>query len=339
PADATAVVLNVTAAQPSGVGNIRVYPTPAGADVPPNVSNLNVVPGVDQPNLVTVRLGAGGYVSLAADGMTTDLVADLAGYYSPGGATGFVPLTPVRAMDTRFGTGGVPAQRVPVNGWVDLQVAGHLGVPADASAVVLNVTAASVAGTTNVRVYPTPAASEPQDPPLVSSLNLRAGRDQANLVTVTLGDAGKVRFYTQSASLDLIADVAGYYSPTGDQGFVPITPVRIADTRTGLGLPGGLLRAGVARTLGVAGVAGIPASATAAVLNVTAVQPRAFSNVRVFPASASGEIPLVSNLNVVMGRDEPNLALVRLGTGGAVSVYSQTADLGLVVDVSGYFRP
>ncbi len=337
PSDATAVVLNVTAVSPSWTGNVRVYPTPVGADVPPTVSNLNVVPGVDQPNLVTVSLGRDGMVSLATDGMSSQLIADVAGYYSPGGATGFVPLDPVRVMDTRNGTGGVPAGRLTAGHWVDLQVTGRNGVPADALAVVLNVTGVSPDRKTNVRVYPTPAASEDQAPPLVSNLNLLPGRDQPNLVTVAVGEGGRVRLYTQTADLNLVADLAGYYSETGVDGYVALAPTRIADSRSAFGLTGGRLVAGTTAFLQVAGHAGVPVTADSVVLNVTSVRPDRLSNVRVFPQSASGTVPLVSNLNVVAGRDEPNLVIVRLGTGGAVGLYSQSASLHAVVDVAGYF--
>lgn len=337
PSDATAVVLNVTAVGPSAVGNVRVYPTPAGVDKPPTISNLNVVPGVDQPNLVTVTLGRDGKVSLATDGTTAHLIADVAGYFSEGGATAFVPVDPVRVMDTRNGTGGVPAARVRAGKWVDLVVTDRNGVPSDANAVVLNVTGVAPDGRTNVRVYPTPAASEYQAPPSVSNLNLVAGRDQPNLVTVAVGDGGRVRFYTQSASVSLVADLAGYYSPTGDHGYVPLTPTRIADTRSGLGFPKAPIVAGTTSHLKVAGANGVPSTAAAAVLNLTAVSPQQRSNVRVFPTTVPTVVPLVSNLNVVAGRDEPNLAIVRLGDQGRVSVYSQSANLGMVVDIAGYF--
>lgn len=335
PKGATAVVLNVTAVAPTAAGNVRVFPTPASGDGVPLVSNLNVVAGVNQPNLVTVKLGAGS-VRLVTDGMSAHLLADLAGYYTQGGATGFVPVSPVRLMDTRNGT-GVEQRRVGVGRWVDLRVTGP--VPADASAVVLNVTAVRPTGSTNVRVYPAPAPGESQSPPTVSNLNVVAGRDQPNLVTVAIGDGGRVRFYTQTAELDLVADLAGYYSPTGAYGFVALEPTRIADTRDGTGLLSGPLGVGATANLSVTGVAGVPADAAAVVLNVTAVAPQAMTNVRVFPTDPAGIVPHVSNLNVVAGRTEANLVIVRVGDSGRVSFYTQTAALHAVVDVAGYFAP
>lgn len=337
PPSATAVVLNVTAVNPSAPGDLRAYPRPDGSDVLPLVSNLNVVAGVNQPNMVTVKLSSTLGVRIAARYMSAHVVVDLAGYYSPDAVTGYVPVEPVRVMDQRNGTGGVAAQRLAAGHWVDLQVAGRQGVPASASAVVLNVLGIDPSAGTDVRVYPAPAASESQDPPTVSNLNIVPGRDQPNLVTVLVGDGGKVRFYAPNANVFLVADLAGYYAPTGSDGFVPVSPTRIADTRVPVGLPGGRVQPGQVRTLAVSGTALVPADATAVALNVTAVLPGGKSNLRVFPVR-DGSVPLVSNLNVVAGRNEPNMVLVPVGTGGGVSFYSQTADLNLVVDVAGFFR-
>ncbi|WP_456846171.1 FG-GAP-like repeat-containing protein, partial [Cellulomonas sp. P5_C6] len=152
PADATAVVLNVTAVSPSAPGNVRVYPEGLGA--PPKVSNINVMPGVDQPNLVTVALGPDHHtIRLLPEATTTHLIADIAGYYSPGAATAFEPLTPTRVMDMRNGT-GVRKGALKAGQWVDLSVADGTLVPKDATAVVLNVTGTQVTGPTHVRVYP-----------------------------------------------------------------------------------------------------------------------------------------------------------------------------------------
>ncbi|WP_258724702.1 S8 family serine peptidase [Cellulomonas sp. NS3] len=335
PVDATAVVLNVTASNPSAVGNVRVYPLTESGE-PPLVSNLNVVPGVDQPASVTVRLGLEQAVELMTEGTTTDLVLDVAGYYSPDAATAYTSASPVRVLDTRTGAGGVPRESVRAGRWVELQVAGRGGVPADAAAVVLNITGTQVTGPTHVRVYPAPAASEDQTPPEVSSLNLQPARDQANLVTVRVGDGGRIRLYSHSAAIELVADLMGWYSVTGQLGFEPLEPTRIADTRTGLGMPR-TLRAGQPAELTVAGVAGVPAGASASVLTVTAASPRDTTHVRVFPVTSPATLPETSALNLVPRRDEANASIARLGVGGRIGLYTHSADTDLVVDVSGYF--
>lgn len=336
PRGVTAVVLNVASTQADHVGNVRVYPSES--EQVPRVANLNVVPGVDQSNLVTVALGEERAVDLLAEGMSTHLVVDIAGYYIRGGATGFVPMAPKRMLDMRDGTGGVPPGRLGAGRFVDIQVTGRNGVPADATAVVFNLAATGVTGRTHVRAYPTPAASEDQTPPDIANLNVDRGRDQANLVTVRVGEGGKVRLYTHSAALFLVADVAGYYSPTGDHGFVPVAPQRIADSRIGLGFPQGHLRAGTATQLTVAGGGVVPADAATAVLNVAATQVRGQTHVRAFPTTVPATLPDVSTLNLVPGRDESNHAFVRVGDRGRVTFYPWSSDVQLVVDVFGYFR-
>ncbi|WP_298456094.1 S8 family serine peptidase [uncultured Cellulomonas sp.] len=335
PADTTAVVLNLTAVDPSALGNVRVYPTTEDG-VPPQVSSLNVVPGSDQPAGVTVGLGLDLSVDLLVDGAVADLVVDVAGYYSPTGATAFTSTAPVRVLDTRDGTGGVPSRPVGAGRWVELQVTGRAGVPTDASAVALNVTATQVAARTHVRVYPSPAASEDGAPPEVSNLNLDPGRDQANMVVVRVGDGGRIRLYTHSAPLDLVVDLAGWYSGTGELGFVPVDPARIVDSRYGVGLPRAL-RAGTPAEVVVGGVAGVPPGAPAAVLTITGTGQRTGTHIRTFPVTDPRSLPLVSTLNMVARRDEANATIARIGLGGRIGVYSQSADLDLVVDVSGYF--
>jgi hypothetical protein len=135
------------------------------------------------------------------------LIADLAGYYSPSAPGRFVPVTPTRFLDTRSGTG---AAVIPTTagGFVDLKVAGTRGVPAQATAAVLNLTGTAVSGTasTDVRAYPRGAARVPT----VSNVNLARGDTRANLSIVRVGSDGRVRVRNSSGQLQLVADVAGY---------------------------------------------------------------------------------------------------------------------------------
>ena len=62
------------------------------------------------------------------------------------GGSRFVPLGPVRVLDTRTGV-GAPVGKVPAGGSIDVQIAGAGGVPASGvSAVALNVTATRASG-------------------------------------------------------------------------------------------------------------------------------------------------------------------------------------------------
>jgi hypothetical protein len=85
PAGATAVVLNVTAVQPTNFGHIRVYPDTNGLGTtpPPVMSNLNFIPGRDIPNMVVVQLPDDRTINFySVQGATgrTDMVANIIGY-------------------------------------------------------------------------------------------------------------------------------------------------------------------------------------------------------------------------------------------------------------------
>ena len=73
---AGAVVLNVTATNPSGVGFLQVWPS---GSTRPNASNLNYVKGQNIANLVIAKLGANGKVSLYS-WLDTDAVVDVVGW-------------------------------------------------------------------------------------------------------------------------------------------------------------------------------------------------------------------------------------------------------------------
>jgi hypothetical protein len=209
PADATAVVLNVTATGASANTDIRIYPTPTDAAAQrPLVSNLNLRAGETTPNLVTVAVGAGGKVRLANAAGQVHLLADLAGYYSASSAGRYVPVVPTRFLDTRTGIGSA-ATAVGAGQYADLKIAGARGVPAGALAAVVNITATGVTASTDVRAYPKPAGSG--TPPTVSNLNLLRGATRANLAIVKPGDDGRVRVRNEGGSLQLIGDLAGYF--------------------------------------------------------------------------------------------------------------------------------
>ncbi len=163
------------------------------------------------PNLVVVKLGTGGKVSLYnGTGGTVDLIADVAGYYlagTPTEAGAFTALSPARILDTRYGTGAARA-KVAKHATVHLQVTGKGGVPASGvSAVVLNVTATNPASSGYITAYPDGTSR-----PTASNLNLVKGQTVPNLVVVKLGAGGRVSLYNGTGgTVDLIADVAGYY--------------------------------------------------------------------------------------------------------------------------------
>jgi hypothetical protein len=81
PGNATAVIMNVTVDKPTGSSFLTVYP--AGSPQP-TASNLNWVANTTIPNLVTVKIGTAGQVSIFNLNAKVHVIADVAGYYVPG---------------------------------------------------------------------------------------------------------------------------------------------------------------------------------------------------------------------------------------------------------------
>jgi len=95
---------------------------------------------------------------------------------------------------------------------------------------------------------------------------------------------------------------------------VTVTPERILDTRSGVGLSGPFV-SGVSRKLQVTGAV-VPAGATGVLLNVTVVAPTAAGFLSVRPGDATG-VPSTSSLNFTAGDIVPNSVQVALPTSGA----------------------
>ena len=120
--------------------------------------------------------------------------------------------------------------------------------------------------------------------------------------------------------------------------FIAVSPVRIVDTRTGLGVARSPLGAGGdPRRLPVLGVGGIPTDGvTAVAVNVTATNTSADSYLTVWP-SGEGR-PDASSLNWTAGRSVPNLVVCRPGPDGTISAWNAFGVTDLLTDVVGYFR-
>ncbi len=74
-----AVVLNVTATEPSHNGFVTVFPS---GEERPVASNLNTVAGQTRANLVMAKIGADGAVALYNSAGAVHLIADVVGYFT-----------------------------------------------------------------------------------------------------------------------------------------------------------------------------------------------------------------------------------------------------------------
>jgi uncharacterized protein (DUF1501 family) len=244
----------------------------------------------------------------------------------PSVASGFVSLAPLRLFDTRDGQGGRQGPLQQGEQW-SFGLAGQFGIPVDATAVAINLTAVDATVPTYVTVWPGGTAK-----PLASNLNPVPGVAVPNLVVTQLGPAGSIGMFNNSGSVHLVGDLVGYFIASSNLRLQALTPARLLDTREGTGVPVG---GGETIGLKVTGVGGVPNNAKAVALNVTVTQPTEGSFLTVWPAGS--DRPQASSVNMVRGQTVPNMVLARVGADGKINIYNNTGATHVVVDVVGAF--
>ncbi len=260
------------------------------------------------------------------------------GVDAPYNALQFVPVTPCRVLDTRNTNGPFGGPYVSANTSRDFAIpSSACNIPATAGAYALNIT---VVPKTELNYLTVWATGQPQ--PNVSVLNSYDGRIKAASAIIAAGvqNNGAVSFFATNDT-DLIVDISGYFTAENNPGsaalmFYPLAPCRIADTRqSGGSLGGRTLAAGESRAFAVQSTeCGVPATAQAYALNLTAVPQGPLAYMTAWPAGQAQ--PLVSVLNAPTGTVTANAAIVPAGTNGDVSIFT-TNKTDLVLDIQGYF--
>jgi RHS repeat-associated protein len=258
------------------------------------------------------------------------------------------PVIPRRsAAATPSATGGAtdPGEKLSAAGTVTVQVSGNNAIPAGATAAVFNVTAVGPSARGYLTVYPQDALR-----PTVSNVNYVSGQTTGNRVIVPLSASGAITAFSAQAT-NVIVDVSGYFTAangTGDQFSAAPAPVRICDTRAGnpSSLNGGAtqcngtanagspLQAQSTSVVQVSGLGGVPATATAAVLNVTAIDPSAQTYLSVIPGPTR---PPTSDLNPAPGSVKAILTVATLSASGTVSIYNNAGSVNVAIDVLGWY--
>ena len=142
-------------------------------------------------------------------------------------------------------------------------------------------------------------------------------------------DLGPSRTFTPgSGTIDLVAQFAAA------NGLTSFAPRRVLDTRDGTGAPAGAVEGGSTVTLDLR-AAGVPATATGVLLNVTTTAGSQGGFVTVYPCSAPR--PLASNLNYTAGQTVANLVQVAIDGTGQLCLYAH-GTTHLVADLSGWFE-
>ncbi|AWZ08958.1 MULTISPECIES: PKD domain-containing protein [unclassified Streptomyces] len=311
-ASMASVVLNVTVTGATEDTHLSVWPS---GQPRPATSNVNVRAGGTSSNTVTVPVGYVGSILAQLNSGQGHLIVDFVGYYQPNAGQRFSPIAPTRALDTRSTGGALGGGQTRT-----VKVAGVNGIPADATAVALNLTGTGATEQAHVIAYPDPAKR-----PATSNLNVEPGKDKSNQAIVPVGPNGTITLYTNSGSTHVILDAVGYYGKDGKALFTPVVPKRLADTRsTGKLAPGATTN-----------ISGLPANSVGAVLNLTATDTTdpGFLTAYAFGATRTD----ASSLNTIPGRTVPNHVTTPV-TDGKVAVFNSYGGPNHVItDLLGHF--
>lgn len=321
-----AVAINISSINPTETTFLTAYPTGFPR---PNTASLNPRLGAVVPNMAVVGVGQDGTVSVFNSAGNVHITVDLMGYFQEAAASKLTPLTPARILDTRDGV-GAPKVRVGSGSPLVLAIAGQGGIPsAGVDSVVLNLT--SVGPSENGWITAWPTGSER---PTVANLSYRKGETIPNMIVCKVGADGKINIQPSVGDLELVGDVVACYTTDG-VGFQPTAPARLLDTRSGTGAPLSKLGAGQEIELQVGGQGGVPAGASAAIINITGIRPSESTFLTVYP---DGEPrPTAASLNPASGKVNGNLISAKLGAGGKIRIFNERGALDVTADVTGYF--
>ncbi len=233
------------------------------ADVPEDPTTIAAKPRPSRSRLAFVAatmlviFGAGGLVQ-----------AD-AGAQPVAAAAVFVAVAPCRLTDTRPAPQTVGSRATPLgtNSTLTISVIGPNGncnLPADASTIVMNTTVTDMTADSFLTVY---SAGQPR--PATSTMNWTAITDAiANAVTVNVSASGEITFYNLHGTVDIVADVVGYYTsaPLADFYTKSQVDALLAAHNTGVGSQGPAGPPGADGDVGSQGPAGSPGAAGDSVL-------------------------------------------------------------------------
>jgi hypothetical protein len=349
PTDVDAVAVSIL-----GVGGTKSTDLRASAEtaVYGTSSTLNVGPNEAKYAGTIVRVGHDRAIRIRNGAGEIDVAVDLFGYFSPGGASTYVPRPiPTRILDTGLNIGGnfsassgkLATSATPIT--VSLLGAGSVDpeIPNSATAVVLNVGLLGASSSdADVRVYP-------QDFGGTGTCHEPVTKVRECMVIVGIGSDGKIRVRNAGGAARVVLDLAGWFVPGGGgQRYVPLhDQTRVVDTRSGNGLFGRLNASGTigvqTTSFGLAGLHGVPRGPVTPAVDLVGVQPSAHSWLSV--SDSAFPVPHDEyTIGMETGEINANGALVPLSTADSRAAFSyyangSGADVNAVMDVMGYFTP
>jgi len=245
----------------------------------------------------------------------------------------FVPLTPVRVLDSLRGLGVASAKKcrleftsnTSAGQQMEVQVAGRGGVPATgASAVALSVRTKTNAPS-SVYLWPSGGTRSAS-----VAMKVAAGGSTRSTLVVPLGQDGKVSLATSLGAQWVSADVVGYYQQYGGMLFNPTEPIRAYTNAT--------IAANSAKTIKLGNHYGIPADGAGAfTLTVATAGATSAGSLRVYPVGAAESTidvvsyrakSRVSNSLIVQSRRDGSFVLKNVNAKSSVQV---------TIDLNGWY--
>ena len=332
-ADASALGFTVTATRSNGAYDAQLSLGITGSTAAVTVS-VSWDGAADAPRTTagdgTVAIGH-TFSSLGVHTVTVSMTDGTQNVSSTGTVTpigtDYTAYGPTRLLDTRSSK-----TTLKPYGTVKVKVGGNGGISTAALAAVLNLTVTN--GTKGGYIT---AWADGSARPASSNVNFAAGQTVPNLSIVPVGDGGYVDLYNSSpGTVDLIADIDGYYSQTAAAGYTPVAPARLVDTRNGTGVAKAQIAPNASVPVQVAGKAGVPDGVTALAVNITATKGGAGGYVAAYPDG--GTQPTASNVNYGAGQTIANAAVVPVGSDGRIRLANGSPKgVDVVVDVVGYY--
>lgn len=244
---------------------------------------------------------------------------------TPSARVVFHPIAPTRIYYTSTASSALaPGETRPI------KVAGVGGIPSSGAIdVVVSVATLASTASGNLSVYPYPGPG-PADP----SLEWPKGQSVNTLIPVKVGTSGLINVHNNSAGpIRIVVDAEGYYTAATGSGdaLTAASPLTLFDSTAS-----GPVTAGSTSTMPVAGQGGVPANATAVVVQVTAINPNLNRYVRVWATGSTEPVP--AQLYAPAGRTSDATAMVPLTGSGSLSM-SPAATANVVVTLLGWFAP
>jgi len=209
PTGVKAVVVTVTADSPASQQRGYISAVPVGTTFPVSTSTANFELGETVSGTAIVRIADGSDSIRLFSSLATHVQVDVIGYFGPHAPGGlYHPLTPTRFLDTRQPPG---SPRPAASAVSTVDVAGVNGVPADAGAIVHNLTVTQSASTGQAKI----GGGSTAPVGVYRSLAIGAANApiaNAGITQVVDGDVS----ITADVMTHRILDVSGWFTPADE---------------------------------------------------------------------------------------------------------------------------